>query len=70
MELFFWSIFFGIIGMGYFSYGRKAIKTIYLLSGTGLIIFPYFIDSIAITVVIGVVLIILPFAISIYMKNL
>ena len=61
MEIFIWSIVFGIIGMGYFSFGRKQDKNIFLLSGIGLMLFPYFIDGLTVTIIVGTVLAILPF---------
>ncbi len=61
METFVWSIVFGIIGMGYFSFGKKQDKNIFLLSGIALIIFPYFVDGLSTIIIIGIGLGLLPF---------
>jgi len=61
METFVWSIVFGIIGMGYFSFGRKQEKNIFLISGIALMLFPYFVDGLTLTITIGITLCVLPF---------
>ena len=58
------SILLGIIGSGYFMYGRKAHNYVALLSGLLLCVFPYFIDSLLWTLVVGAVLMAAPFAIT------
>lgn len=57
-------IFFGIIGTGYFMYGRKAHNPVALAAGIGLGVFPYFVDGFVWTMVVGLVLAALPFVIS------
>ena len=39
------SMFCGIVGIAYFRYGKKQQNTIALISGIGLIAFPYFIHT-------------------------
>ena len=58
------SIFLGIIGSGYFMYGKKAHRPVPLVSGVLLCVFPYFIDSFLWTMVIGVALLAAPFVIT------
>lgn len=58
------SIFLGIIGSGYFMYGKTAHNPVPLVSGVLLCGFPYFIDSFLWTMVIGVALLAAPFAIT------
>ena len=58
------SIFLGIIGSGYFMYGKKAHNPVPLVSGVLLCVFPYFIDSFLWTMVIGVALLAAPFVIT------
>lgn len=60
-----WGMIFGSFGLGFFVYGKKQKAVIPLFSGTGLIVFPYFISNIYVLVVAGIVLIALPFFISI-----
>jgi len=61
MEVFVWSIVFGIIGMGYFSYGKKSDNNIFLISGIALMVFPYFVEGLSLNIVVGIGLIIVPF---------
>ncbi len=56
-----WSLFFGIIGFAYFSYGRKQKRPIPLVSGIGLMIYPYFVSGLNLLIIIGVCLIALPY---------
>ena len=58
-------IFFGIIGTGYFMYGRKAQNWVALGSGVLLCVFPYFVDSFLWTMIIGLALVAAPFVISV-----
>ena len=64
MNAFIAAVFFGIIGSGYFMYGRKAQNWVALFSGLLLIVFPYFVDSFLWTMIIGLVLVAAPFFIS------
>ena len=63
MEVFIWGVFFGIIGMGYFSFGRKQNRLVFLLTGTSLMLFPYFVEGFMSTVTVGAFLLILPFVV-------
>jgi len=56
-----WGILFGSIGIGYFIYGKKQQRGVALLSGVGLIAFPYFVSNIFLIILIGIVLMALPF---------
>ncbi|MEJ2157279.1 MAG: hypothetical protein P8X96_18260 [Desulfobacteraceae bacterium] len=56
-----WGIIFGSIGLGFFIYGKKQGLFIPLLSGLGLMIIPYFVANIFLLIVIGVVLVALPY---------
>ena len=58
------AIFLGIIGSGYFLYGKKAHQPLPLVCGVLLCVFPYFIDSFLWTLAIGAVLIAAPFVIT------
>ena len=61
MEVFIWSIGFGIIGMGYFAIGKKRDLPSFLYSGIALMIFPYFVDGLIANILIGVGLSLAPF---------
>lgn len=54
-------LFTGIIGMAYFVYGKKQAKPVPLIAGLGLMIYPYFFDSFLWTMIIGGILIVIPF---------
>jgi hypothetical protein len=56
-----WGIIFGSIGMGFFIYGKKQQVFIPIASGIGLMIIPYFVANIYILILIGLVLIALPY---------
>ncbi len=62
--LIFSGLIFGSIGMGYFLYGRKQANMMALLSGVALCVFPYFISSVWISIVVGIGLVLLPFMIK------
>ena len=55
------SMLFGSVGLGYLIYGKKAGQLIPLGAGLALMIFPYFISSVMLLIVIGLVLMIVPF---------
>ena len=57
------SIFFGIIGIGYYSYGKKG-NFYFRLTGVGLMLYPYLIDGVPLVIGIGVLLTILPFILT------
>ena len=51
----------GVIGTAYFVYGKKQSRPVPLVAGMALMVYPYFIDSLVISIAIGVVLMALPF---------
>ena len=57
------SILFGSIGMGDFVYGKKQQAALPLLAGIGLCIFPYCVSNVYVMVLVGIVLIVLPWVI-------
>lgn len=61
-SVFILSIVFGIIGMFYLSYGKRHDdKNMFMYGGVGLMVFPYFVDTLANTILIGLLLIVVPF---------
>jgi hypothetical protein len=56
-----WGLLFGSIGLGFVMYGRKQRAAVPLVCGLGLIIFPYFVSNSILIVVIGVVLMAIPY---------
>jgi len=65
MEAFIAAVFFGILGSGYFLCGRKVQNWVALVSGALLCAFPYFVDGLLTTMIIGLVLSAAPFVISV-----
>ncbi len=55
-----WCLLFGSIGFGYFWYGKNQKALVPALSGVALMIFPHFISSTLLMVVIGVALMAIP----------
>ncbi|PKG80694.1 hypothetical protein CXF85_21490 [Colwellia sp. 75C3] len=60
-----WSVLFGGIGMGYFVYGRKQKAIVPFCIGLLLFVFPYFMSSVAILLIVGVILVAIPYFIKI-----
>ena len=56
-----WGVLFSSIGIGYFIYGRRQDKTIPLLSGMALMIYPYFMPNSLALVVIGIIFTAVPY---------
>ena len=56
-----WGLLFGSIGMGYFIYGKKKGEVAPMLSGIGLMAFTYFVSNSILIVLIGIVLMALPY---------
>jgi hypothetical protein len=56
-----WGVLFSSIGIGYFIYGRRQDKTIPLLSGMALMIYPYFMPNSIALVVIGIIFTAVPY---------
>ena len=53
---------FGVIGSAYIVYGKRQHEPWFLVIGFALIIYPYFISSALLTILVGVILILLPVA--------
>ena len=53
-------IVFGAIGLGYCMYAKQQRKGMALLAGVGLIVFPYFVSSVWLSLVLGVALVLAP----------
>jgi hypothetical protein len=62
---FLWGMFFGIIGLGFFSYGKKQKAVVPLITGIALFVFPYLISNVYALVIVGTVLVVLPYFVRI-----
>jgi hypothetical protein len=58
-------VLFSAAGLGYFVYGKRQKALIPLVCGLALMVYPYFVTSLLVLVVIGVLLIILPWYVRI-----
>jgi len=56
-----WGMIFGIIGLGFFSYGKKQKAIVPLFTGIALFVFPYFVPNVYMLVIVGIVLVALPY---------
>jgi hypothetical protein len=56
-----WGLLFGSIGLAFFIYGKRQRKVVPLICGLILMIFPYFVSNTILLVVLGGVLVALPY---------
>ncbi|HEX5961683.1 MAG TPA: hypothetical protein VFY97_10625 [Rhodanobacteraceae bacterium] len=56
-----WGMLFGAIGVGYFIYGKRQSMIVPLLCGIGLVASPWFVASVPWLIVIGIVLMAVPY---------
>jgi len=56
-----WGMLFGAIGMGFFVYGKRQKAFVPLFCGLALCVFPYFVPNVYALVIVGAVLILLPY---------
>jgi len=57
----YWSFLIGTIGIGYAWYGKKVANILMLISGIGMMFYPYFVSNIWISIIVGILFVILPF---------
>ena len=57
----FTAMIFGVVGLGYFVYGRKQHQIVPLLSGISLNLIPFFLTNIYLLVTAGIILAVLPY---------
>ena len=57
-------VFLGVIGMGYFVYGKRQKHIPAYIAAIGLFIAPYFTPNIYILLLVGIILILMPFFIE------
>jgi hypothetical protein len=64
-SLLIWGVLFGALGIGFFTYGRKQKAVVPLITGIALFIFPYFISNVYMLVIVGAILVALPYFVKI-----
>lgn len=52
---------FGSIGLGFFIYGKRQSAIMPMVSGLALMVYPYFVSNVFLLVIIGLVLMALPY---------
>jgi len=60
----FWGIMFGAIGSGYFIYGKKQQAFVPLCTGMVLCVLPYLISNLYLLLLVGFVLMLIPYFIK------
>ena len=60
-----WGMLFGAIGFGFFLYGRKQKSVVPLITGIALSVVPYFIANVYVLVMVGVILVAIPYFVRI-----
>ncbi len=55
-----WGLLFGSIGLGFFVYGKRQKAPVPLVCGVALMVFPYFVSNLWAMVVLGAVLMAVP----------
>ena len=56
-----WGVIFGSVGLGYFVYGKKQRSVVPLVTGLGLMVFPYFVSNPVLLVIVGLLLLAIPY---------
>lgn len=59
----FFTMFFSIVGMGFFAYGKKN-NLYFMLAGLALMLYPYIVASLTMLIVVGIVLVVVPFVLT------
>ena len=60
-----WGMLFGAIGFGFFLYGKKQKSVVPLITGIALSVVPYFIANVYVLVMVGVILVAIPYFVRI-----
>ncbi len=60
-SLLIWGMIFGAIGLGFFIYGKRQRAAIPLVVGIALSVFPFFITNVYLLVLVGILLVIVPY---------
>ncbi len=58
-----WGMIFGAIGFGFFLHGKKQKAVVPLITGIALCVVPYFIANVYALVMVGVILMAVPFVV-------
>lgn len=53
----YWDVLISLVGLGFFMYGRKRPDVVAMITGLIIVVYPYFIDSLGWSIVIGLAII-------------
>ena len=53
-------LLFGAIGSGYLIYGKKQASASFAIAGVLLVVFPYFVSGVLLTLIVGALLVAMP----------
>jgi hypothetical protein len=56
-----WGVLFSSVGFGFFLYGKKQTMAVPLVCGLALMVYPYFMPNAVVLVMIGLVLVTIPY---------
>ncbi|MFZ2449797.1 MAG: hypothetical protein WAW36_04675 [Methylovulum miyakonense] len=56
-----WGVLFGSVGFGFFIYGKKQSMLVPLVCGLALMVYPYFMPNAVVLVLVGLVLVAVPY---------
>jgi hypothetical protein len=56
-----WGLLFSSIGLGFFMYGKRQRAVVPLICGLALMVYPYFISNTVPLVIVGAILIVVPY---------
>ena len=60
-----WSMLFGLIGLGFFMYGKNESAPVPMFCGLLLMVYPYFVSDVLVIIAVGLVLMVIPFVVRI-----
>ena len=64
---FFFGMLFGAIGSGYLVYAKRSYSATYAVAGGLLILFPYFVSGVVLTLIVGALLVASPKVLETYL---
>ena len=56
-----WGVLFGSVGLGFFVYGKKQTLIVPLVCSLTLMVYPYFMPNAVVLVLVGLVLVAIPY---------
>lgn len=60
-----WGVVFSSIGLGFFIYGKKQKASVPFMCGVALMVYPYFVSNTIMLVLVGLMLVVIPYFVKI-----